>query len=80
MIIGLTISEEKIIPKEFGIFGMDSYSVGIPGFRRPNFRGTPSEFRSVEYLTSRNSVLRTKINVSESLYLDPEGMGGRRAG
>jgi len=36
-LLGLTISEEKNIPKKFGIFGMDLNSVGIPGFRRPKF-------------------------------------------
>jgi len=35
--LGLTISEEKIIPKKFGIFGINNNSVGIPGFRRPKF-------------------------------------------
>ena len=33
----MTISEEKNIPKKFGIFGMDLNSVGIPGFRRLKF-------------------------------------------
>ena len=35
--VGLTISEEKIIPKKFGNVGMDLNSVGIPGFRRLEF-------------------------------------------
>jgi len=35
--VGLTISEENIIPKKFGIFGMDLNSVRIPGFRRLKF-------------------------------------------